>query len=320
MRRRRDKYYDDYGYETEDPYESYDRYYSRRHPVRRLVIIVCVIVLALGVAFVAIPQQPLQETEGLGPRHLGTSTILLAGTDAGGVRTDTILLLTIDMLSHRMSLTSIPRDTYVDAGYSVAKINSACGYGGGGASGMEELMDQTAIILGYRPDGYVMLDFTAFEQIVDRMGGVWFLVPVDMYYVDPTQDLYIDLYSGYQKLDGAKAIQVMRFRSGYAMADLERINVQRDFLEAALKQWLKPFRLIRWPGLLSILKEKTVTDLTPREFFWIAEGVLLCHNDVEENTIPGAPKTVRGVSYYMPASPQTIRNAILSPYDGAAES
>ena len=313
MRRRRYEYYDEY--EVEDPYEDYDRYYSRRHPVRRLVIVLCIIVLVLGIAFVAIPRQPVQETEGLGPRHLGTSSILLAGTDAGGARTDTILLLTIDLLEHRMSLTSIPRDTYVDAGYSVAKINSACVYGGGGAAGMEELMDQAAIILGYRPDGYVMLDFSTFERIVDHMGGVWFLVPMDMYYVDPTQDLYIDLYSGYQELDGEKAIQVMRFRSGYAMADLERVNVQRDFLEAALKQWLKHFRLIRWPGLLSLLKEETVTALTPREFFWIAEGVLLCHNDLEENTVPGEARTIRGVSYYVAAAPQTVRSAILSPYD-----
>lgn len=69
------------------------------------------------------------------------------------------------------------------------------------------------------------------------MGGVTFDVPVEMHYNDPSQNLYIDLSAGEQKLDGAQAMQVMRFRSGYADADLGRVKVQRDFLAAALHQW-----------------------------------------------------------------------------------
>ena len=85
---------------------------------------------------------------------------------------------------------------------------------------------------------YAMVNFDVFARVVDLFGGVDFDVPVDMDYEDPYQDLYIHLKAGEQHLNGEEALQVMRFRSGYAMADLERVNVQRNFVQAAMDQWL----------------------------------------------------------------------------------
>ena len=287
---------------------------DRRHPVRRALLAIVTVILALIVLAAALPQQPVRPTEQMPPRHVGMSTILLAGTDAGGARTDTLLLLTLDPLSHRMGLTSIPRDTYVDASYSVPKINSAYGAGGGGAAGMDELMDRVAGVTGFYPDGYLLVDLDTLETLVDRMGGVWFLVPMDMQYEDPTQDLSIDLKAGYQKLDGEHALQLLRFRSGYPQADLGRVEVQRDFLQAALHQWTRPFRLLRAPLLLPLLHRHTVTDLSGRQLLWVAEGLLLCHS-VSENTLPGMPKMIDGGSYFVPGSPAVVRASMLCPYD-----
>ena len=44
----------------------------------------------------------------------------------------------------------------------------------------------------------MVLELAAFERLVDLMGGVKFDVPMDMYYSDPSQDLYIDLKAGEQ--------------------------------------------------------------------------------------------------------------------------
>ena len=57
-----------------------------------------------------------------------------------------------------------------------------------------------------------------------------------MYYNDPSQDLYIDLKAGTQTLTGEEAMGVARFRSGYADADLGRVQVQRELLKAILKE------------------------------------------------------------------------------------
>ena len=51
-----------------------------------------------------------------------------------------------------------------------------------------------------------------------------FDVPVDMYYEDPSQGLSIDLEKGLQKLDGESAMGLVRYRYGYADADIGVIN------------------------------------------------------------------------------------------------
>ena len=70
---------------------------------------------------------------------------------------------------------------------------------------------------------------------MDAIGGVDMYVPQDMYYTDPGQNLYINLREGYQHLDGAKAEQFVRYRSGYVTGDIGRGNAQKLFISAFIK-------------------------------------------------------------------------------------
>ena len=198
-----------------------------------------------------------------------------------------------------MRLVSIPRDTLVYCSYSVPKINSAYGWAGGGEEGMDELLSRVSEIIGFRPDGYMLIGLETFEQLVDCMGGVTFDVPVDMQYSDPAQGLEIDLSVGRQRLNGAQAMQLVRFRSGYADADLGRVNVQRDFMRAALSQWASPLKLVHAPKALKLLTESVSTDLSAQNILWLAESVLLCKGDVQSATLPGTPMNIAGGSYYV---------------------
>lgn len=103
---------------------------------------------------------------------------------------------------------------------------------------METLKKYVSGVLGFEVDGYVLVDLDAFIQIVDLVGGVYFDVPQSMYYNDPTQNLYINLAPGYQLLDGKQAMGLVRYRS-YAQADIQRISVQQEFLQALAKQCLQ---------------------------------------------------------------------------------
>ena len=203
----------------------------KRHPVRGLLLVLLTMVVASAAALLILARQPESENA-LGARRKGCSTILLAGTDQDGYRTDTMMLLSVDRENGKLSLVSIPRDTLVFCEYSVPKINSAYGWAGGGESGMKELMQRVTEIIGFEPDGYVLIDLAGFEKLIDCMGGVEFNVPMDMQYSDPTQGLRIDLKAGEQKLNGDEAMQLVRFRSGYAMADLDRVSVGVRFRRA----------------------------------------------------------------------------------------
>lgn len=255
--------------------------------------------LLIALALVVFAKQPKAADGGLGERVRGSSTILLCGTDEGGWRTDTMMLLNVSRKDRSMRLVSIPRDTLVYCSYSVPKINSAYGWAGGGEEGMDELLSRVSEIIGFRPDGYMLIGLETFEQLVDCMGGVTFDVPVDMQYSDPAQGLEIDLSVGRQRLNGAQAMQLVRFRSGYADADLGRVNVQRDFMRAALSQWASPLKLVHAPKALKLLTESVSTDLSAQNILWLAESVLLCKGDVQSATLPGTPMNIAGGSYYV---------------------
>ena len=156
-----------------------------------LLILLVLFALVIGVMLLLAKQPKAEET--LGARRDGCSTILLAGTDKSGDRTDTVMLLSVDRSAKRLTLLSIPRDTKVNSTYTPHKINIAYGVNGKDQEGMEALMDYVTELVGFRPDGYVLIDLDVFVDLVDKMGGVKFDVPCDMDYSDPAQDLTIDL-------------------------------------------------------------------------------------------------------------------------------
>mgnify|MGYP005980322823 FL=1 len=229
-----------------------------------------------------------------------------------------MMLLSVDRENGKLSLVSIPRDTLVFCEYSVPKINSAYGWAGGGESGMKELMQRVTEIIGFEPDGYVLIDLAGFEKLIDCMGGVEFNVPMDMQYSDPSQGLRIDLKAGEQKLNGDEAMQLVRFRSGYAMADLDRVSVQRAFVSAALSQWLTPGKLVRLPGALKTLSQYTDSNLTAENYLWLAEAAAVCDmTDIHTQTLPGTATNLGGGSYYVldAAGVAETVNACCNPYE-----
>ena len=290
---------------------------KKKHGFRNFLLILLTLAILLTAAVVfLLPKQPQSEV-GLGARKPGASTVLLAGTDQDGTRTDTLILLSVDRGSRGLSLVSIPRDTLVNGNYNIPKINSVYGVNGGGAEGMEMLMTRVSECIGFRPDGYMCIALSGFEAMVDAMGGVTFDVPVDMYYNDPSQDLFINLTAGRQTLNGKEAMGVVRYRAGYADADLSRVQVQRSFLTAAIDQLISPEGIAKAPQLLNVLLQHTDTDLSAAHLLWLAESALLAdRQDIRNVTLPGSGRNIYGGSYYVldPALTAQTVNTYCNPY------
>ena len=162
-------------------------------------------------------------------------TVLILGRDTGGGgNTDTMLLASYDVTNQKANVMSIPRDTMVNVNWDVKKINSVYNMNGGGEKGMEQLMEQVKNVVGFMPDGYALVNLSAFVEAVDLLGGLDFDVPMDMDYDDPDQNLFIHLKAGEQHLTGEQLMWVVRFRSGYANADIGRTEVQRAVMKLSL--------------------------------------------------------------------------------------
>lgn len=243
-------------------------------------------------------------------------TFLVMGMDDGNGNTDTIMAVTFDVKGKHVSVVSIPRDTLVDVPRTVKKINAAYS-----AGGIEEVQKEVSAILGFPVDHYVTVNLRGFKALVDAVGGVDFEVPINMNYDDPTQDLHIHLNKGMQHLDGAKALQLVRFRSGYANADIGRIETQQKFLKALAK------KLISWNSVgkinefVDIFAKNVKTDLSVGNlaYFGLAALDLDLSSGIEMNTLHGdGLVTYKGIPYYYELYPQEVLDIInqsgLNPY------
>lgn len=298
----------------------YRRKRKKKHRVLRcLIALILVLVLLLGggTAFLYF-YADCPNADARGHRD-DVATILIAGTDESGLRTDTLMLLCADRSEGTINLMSIPRDTKVNSTYWPQKINLAYQLNGMGDEGMYWLMDYVRQCVGFTPDGYILVDLDCFIDLVDLFGGVEFDVPCDMHYSDPSQDLYIDLEAGMQTLDGEEAMGVVRYRSGYAMADLQRVSVQRDFIMAAIGQWASVKNVTKLPKAMEILEDYCVTDLSKRNYLWFAWSLLLCGTD--DMTLVTIPNYLSGDYVCIDASDDYLDliNDCFNPYEDEVE-
>lgn len=247
----------------------------------------------------------------------GVYNILIVGTDDGGVRTDTIIIAHLDVNTHTTALMSVPRDTLIYGDYSVPKITAVYGNAGQGEKGIMALEDKLETVVGFRVDGYVIVDLDAFRETVDLVGGVEFDVPQDMYYVDASQDLYIDLKEGLQVLDGEHAEQLVRYRK-YPEADIQRTRVQQDFLRALAKQCLSISTASKISDLADVFYTYVKTDLTVGNMVYFGVELMKCNfDDMKTYTLPGEGVTIQGGSYYQLYESKIIEivNESFNPFD-----
>lgn len=306
---RYDEYRDDYEPPHRDVqqravvYEDAAPAQKRKRPRRRrrgcgcgcfTVLLVLALVIAGAVAAVSWFVSPPESDYTIGARKDDTATILICGTDEDGTRTDTMMLMYLSGSENRISLLSLPRDTYtITSAGKAAKLNSAYGRNGTGHEGMDVLLDYVKNIIGYRPDGYILVDFTLVPQIVDIMGGVDIEVPMDM------EVASVALEAGYQHLTGRQLMTLLRFRKGYATADLGRVEMQRTVLKACMDQWLSVAHISDALEAISLLESGSISSLDTGNYLWVAKTLLTSLKDFSNDTLPGYAEYRNDVSYYV---------------------
>jgi LCP family protein required for cell wall assembly len=252
----------------------------------------------------------IAETSG---RKKGFYTFLLVGMDKGSSNTDTIVIGAFDTKSKNVSMLQIPRDTILNVSRKHKRINAS--YAINGIDGFkEELTD----FLGIPIDRYAIINLSGFRDVVDALGGVEVTVPPGMEYYDPYQDLVINVPPGTRTLMGADAEGFVRFRSGYADADLGRLKAQKAFISSFIKKALGR-GILKMPKVLKTgfnsIKE---TDLNFDDYLYLGgQAASLGSEDMKFYTLPGEPMKNKGVSYYgaYDDSLLSIINESFNPYN-----
>lgn len=230
--------------------------------------------------------------------------VLLLGVDSldlsdesKSMRTDTVMILSVDPKTKTGFILSIPRDTRVFMEGTYNKINAAHSHGGVKLT-LQVMKENFPISINH----YVKVDYKALFEVVDIVGGVDIDVPMDMYYEDPVAEppLKIDLKKGYQTLDKDKAMQFLRFRKGYANQDLGRINAQQDFMNALIKKVLKPENITKIPQYIEVFHNYVETDMSLMDMFEVsAKAIKIKPHNINRAIVPGEPRTLNNIAYYI---------------------
>ena len=234
--------------------------------------------------------------------------ILLLGMDIGDPkqvdntsikRTDTIMVLNYNPTNKKLNVVSIPRDTLINVNGRNAKINAAYAIGG-----YPKIKSEAENLLNIKINYIVKIDYNAFREIIDALGGIEMKIERNMIYDDEGQNLHINFKAGETvTLDGKKAEEFFRWRknndgSGFANGDLDRIENQQKFIAKVVDKCTSPLILFRTPSIMSALGDNIETNMSPTEI--LSYGLKLI-NIKKENmamiTAAGTPKTIHGESF-----------------------
>lgn len=238
-----------------------------------------------------------------------TVPVLLLGIDRetrdGQGRSDTIILAFMNTKEKKVSLLSIPRDTYADLPTSGKKdkINAAYAFGG-----PEAAMEAVSLLLDQEIEYYLATDFQGFVQIVDTLGGI--TVPVD-----EEVSKGIDVPPGMQRLNGEEALRFVRYR-GYPTADIERIEHQQIFLRAVADEAMRIRNIWKMPLLVGELRTAVDTNLSTAQL--IDMGMVFKSVDssqMDSYILPGRSQYINGISYWIPHDAQ-IKPLVDALYEG----
>lgn len=203
------------------------------------------------------------------------------GAKKAARRSDSMMIATLDMKHKKLKVTSLMRDMYVDIpGHGKQKFNAAYSIGG-----IKLLYETIASNFGIKMDGYAEVNFDAFIEVINAIGGVEATL-TESEAVNLNDTNYIrrkkfrNVVKGKQILNGYQALGYCRIRHGkwknghYPAVltasgkgdDYGRTERQRLVIQALLKK-VKAMSVERWMELVGVVLPNITTDLSKDDIY-----------------------------------------------------
>lgn len=283
------EYYEDDEQLYEEQQEQPPR--KKHHPIRTIICLILVLVIIAAGAYSAIAWHyiGMVETVETGTRYdvgvvplesKNVRNILIIGTDTRSVtdsgRADTVILMSINYKTRKVTLTSFMRDSYVNIpnnGWS--KLNASYRWGGA-----ELLMDTLELNFHVSVDYYVFVNFESFAAIVDSVGGVKLTVTDDeaiamqapMAEINDIKGLPSNkdfiISGGTYNMNGNQALAYARIRY-VGRSDFQRTERQREVVRKIIEK-AKGSGLGGLNNFATACAENIVTNMSKSEMFKLA--------------------------------------------------
>lgn len=270
--------------------------------------------------------------------------LLLLGSDAGkdrtGVRTDSMMVASINTKTGNTVLIGLPRslqmapfpesnplhqvwpngfdcgsECLLNAVWDQAAVQHKDLFPGNSNPGLTTTRDVISEILGLRIDAYATVDLRGFQSLVDAMGGVDVNVPRDLPIGGKDSSGHSVPISGYVKaghrhLNGYEALWFSRSRLD--SDDYDRMRRQRCMVGNLVEQ-VNPVKLLsKYGQLASVLKNNVTTDITQEQLHaWVVLVQRMQKGKI--TSLPLTNKVINTVSPDFPAIRTYVEKAINPP-------
>ena len=214
------------------------------------------------------------------------------GDHPGPYLTDTIMVISVNLADHAMTMISVPRDLWVQVppgSGSYSKLNTAYvnglqngynGLGAGPVAGGAEAARKVTEVTGLKIDYWLTINFNGFRDLVDALGGVEVNVPVGWTAINLGGDGLpgngvATFKAGWQHMDGERALQYARARyitnPASEGTDFARAKRQQILLRAIVDRARSPGS---WPhlfGAMDALQRTIYSNLSLADLFALLE-------------------------------------------------
>lgn len=210
-------------------------------------------------------------------------------------RSDALILATFNAKDESVKMVSIPRDSYVyiPCEDKYDKITHAHAYGG-----VKCTVESIENLFDIHIDYYVKMNFYAFMDVVDALGGIEVEVPYNIKEKDSEDHRNaIVLKKGVQKLNGEEALALARTRK--KDNDIERGKRQQEILKAILKKASQASSITKYDDVIEAVGSNMKTNFTFDQIKSLVYYVISNKNlSIESLHLTGTDHN-DGVYYYM---------------------
>ena len=251
--------------------------------INLLVVLICIVSLNNQTVYATETQEPM--------------SVLLLGIDSGSLgrvevgRSDVVMVMTLNPNTNHITLTSIPRDTYVEiVGQGVMdKINHAYAFGG-----IEMSRATVEQFLDIDIEHYIVVNMVGLSEIINQVGGVEVIPPTTF-----SISGYDFIEGQATILDGEMALAYVRERytSG---GDYGRQERQRQLVTAIISQISKSKNIFNLKNIFYSLNENIKTDfdlITLMGLYQVSNRNIVT---IETYQISGFPQMIDNIYYEVP--------------------
>lgn len=197
-------------------------------------------------------------------------------------RSDVNMIVTVNPVTKKVLLTSIPRDSYVKL-HSLQAMDKLTH---SGVYGVDETLNTVQDWLGIDLNYYVKMNFTAVRDIINAMDGIRVYSPVEF---DSSLRPY-HYKKGWNELGGRQALFFARERHAFEGQDSIRVENQQRVMKAIIEKMTSSTTLLtKYDDVMAAAGKNLSTNMSSREMTELVKMQItdLAEWDIQSQKIEG---------------------------------